>query len=116
VLELDQVSIDDNFFDIGGHSLGAMRVLARVRRDFRVDVPIRILFDGPTIAELALEVEKRTTGSTIAPTVALTAEAPGSMTLLEILRAELSKLPPDQADAFLKSALAQKTAKVDDKS
>jgi acyl carrier protein len=59
VLELDEVGIDDDFFDLGGHSLGAMRVLARVRRDFHVDITIRRIFESPTIAEFALEVEKQ---------------------------------------------------------
>ena len=66
VLEIGDVSINDNFFDLGGHSLGALRVLARVRRDFHVDVPIRSMFNGPTIADLALEVEKlKAQGTTV---------------------------------------------------
>ena len=109
VLEIGDVSINDNFFDLGGHSLGALRVLARVRRDFHVDVPIRSMFNGPTIADLALEVEKLkaqgTTVQTIAP------HAPGSSAVVHILRAELGSLSPDQMDAILQSILAEKKAR-----
>jgi amino acid adenylation domain-containing protein len=115
VLELDQVSLDDNFFDIGGHSLSAMRVLARVRRDLRVDLPIRSLFDRPTITELALEIEKQKTTRATTRMAPVAAEAPGPSTLLNILWAEFNKLSPDQADAFLKSAAAGKNAKAGDK-
>ena len=109
VLEIDDISIDDNFFDLGGHSLSGMRVLARVRRDFHVDVPIRSLFERPTIADLALEVEKLkaqgTTVQTIAP------GSPRSSALVDILRAELTSLSPDQMDAILQSVLAEKKAR-----
>ena len=103
VLKLDLVSIDDNFFDIGGHSLSGMRVLARMRRDFQVDIPISSLFDRPTIAELALEVERlKAEGATVqAPSVR--PDAQGSSTVLDILRDELSKLAPEEVAAFLNS-------------
>jgi amino acid adenylation domain-containing protein len=96
VLKIDQIGIDDNFFDLGGHSLGAMRVLARVRRDFHVDVPIRTLFDKPTIEGLAAEVEDRLT----IPPVTL-----NTSTFLNALRTELRALSPHQVDAFLQSVL-----------
>jgi amino acid adenylation domain-containing protein len=113
VLEIDDVSINDNFFELGGHSLGGLRVLARVRRDFRVEVPIRSVFERPTIADLALEVERLkaqgTTVQTIAP------HSPRSSALVDILRAELASLSPHQIDAILQSVLAEKKARVGDK-
>jgi amino acid adenylation domain-containing protein len=113
VLKFDQISIDDNFFDLGGHSLSGMRVLARIRRDFHIDVPIRSLFDRPTIEGLALEVEKQKgKGAQIAP---VAAGAQDTTALLNILRAELSALSPEQVDAFLQSVLADKDAKSGDK-
>jgi acyl carrier protein len=115
VLELYDVSIKDNFFDLGGHSLSGLRVLARVRRDFHVDVPIRGLFDAPTIAELALEVEKlkgQDITVQINPTVR---HAPYLSVLLNIVRGELGALSLDQMDAILQSVLAEKNARLSDK-
>jgi amino acid adenylation domain-containing protein/non-ribosomal peptide synthase protein (TIGR01720 family) len=53
VLKLDRVSIHDNFFDIGGHSLLATQVVSRLRSAFGVDVPVRALFETPTVAGVA---------------------------------------------------------------
>jgi acyl carrier protein len=116
VLELCDVSIDDNFFDLGGHSLGGLRVLARVRRDFYVDVPIRRLFEGPTIAELAVEVEKLKAEDTTVQLAPIAPHSPGSSALFNILRAELGALSADQMDAILQSVLVEKNARASDKS
>jgi len=51
VLSSSGVGADDNFFDIGGHSLLAMTVVSRVRRVFRVDATPRDLFDNPTVGQ-----------------------------------------------------------------
>jgi aryl carrier-like protein len=53
VLHLEQVGVHDNFFDLGGHSLRVIQVLSRLRNSLDVDVPIRRVFEGPTIAEMA---------------------------------------------------------------
>jgi acyl carrier protein len=115
VLELYDVSINDNFFDLGGHSLSGLRVLARVRRDFHVDVPIRGLFEAPTIAELAREVEKLKGQDTTVQITAIAQQAPGSSALLNIVRAELGALSTDQMDAILQSVLAEKNVRLSDK-
>lgn len=50
VLKRPSVGIDDNFFDLGGHSLTAIRILGRVSKSFGVRLPLKALFDAPTIA------------------------------------------------------------------
>jgi amino acid adenylation domain-containing protein len=62
VLDLNQIGINDNFFDLGGHSLAATRVISRVVETFPLDLPITVLFDSPTVAELAEIIVERKRG------------------------------------------------------
>jgi amino acid adenylation domain-containing protein len=58
VLGLGTVGILDNFFDLGGHSLKATQVVSRIHRELGVEIALREIFNHPTIAELAMEIEK----------------------------------------------------------
>ncbi len=57
VFDRERVSVHDRFADLGGHSLLAIQIIARVREAFQVDVPLRAIFEAPTVAALAAEVD-----------------------------------------------------------
>jgi amino acid adenylation domain-containing protein len=57
ILGVKEVGVYDNFFELGGHSLKATQVMSQVRETFHIELPMRTLFETPTIAELALAIE-----------------------------------------------------------
>ncbi len=58
LLKLEQVSVNDNFFLLGGHSLLGTQLIVKIRSAFGVDLALRALFEAPTIAELSSEIER----------------------------------------------------------
>jgi amino acid adenylation domain-containing protein/non-ribosomal peptide synthase protein (TIGR01720 family) len=56
VLGVERVGVNDNFFELGGHSLMVTRVLSKVRAVFRIELPLRVVFECGTVAELAVAI------------------------------------------------------------
>lgn len=57
ILKRDDLSVEDDFFAVGGQSLLATQVMSRLRREFEVNIPLRALFEAPTIRNIAKQVE-----------------------------------------------------------
>jgi acyl carrier protein len=62
VLGIPSISINDNFFALGGDSIKATQVISRIRQRFHVEVSIRSVFVAPTVASLALELSAGASG------------------------------------------------------
>jgi len=88
VLGLEQIGVQDNFFELGGHSLLATQILAKIRAAFQVELPLAVLFNALTVADLAREVAQAQI------------QATGAQDLDEVLQ-QLDGLSDDEVAALL---------------
>jgi amino acid adenylation domain-containing protein len=58
ILNVKPININDNFFELGGHSLLATQVISKIRTIFKIALPLRCLFESPTVVELAEQIDK----------------------------------------------------------
>lgn len=89
LLGVEEIGVKNSFFELGGHSLMAMQLLSRLRVTFQLELPLRIVFEAPTIAELALAlVSFEVTPGQVERIAAITVELEGMSTeaVSEMLR------------------------------
>jgi amino acid adenylation domain-containing protein/non-ribosomal peptide synthase protein (TIGR01720 family) len=98
VLRVSQVGIHDNFFELGGHSLLATIVTSRIRASFSVELPLRYIFEAPTVARLALAI---TQGQASEATNVPAIERIEQHDELELL-AQLDDFSDEQVDSMLR--------------
>jgi amino acid adenylation domain-containing protein len=88
LLKVDEVGIHEDFFELGGHSLTATRLVAHISREFGVEIPLRAIFENPTIESLAIQIAEKRAGSVASEDVE------------DILR-DLESLPEEAAEGEL---------------
>jgi len=99
LLNLEKVGVYDNFFELGGHSLLATQFIAHIRDDFQVELPLRILFESPTIADLAMKIAESPKLSD-EEQISIEASERGEKSIDELL-AEIDQLSDEEAEALL---------------
>ena len=108
LLRLKLVGIHDNFFELGGHSLLATRVMSRVRQTLNLEVPLRALFEAPTVSGLAEKIrtildkdEKRE----VAPIIPVSRERELPLSYAQQRLWFLAQLEPDNPSYNIPQAL-----------
>jgi acyl carrier protein len=106
---VQSIGVEHNFFELGGHSLLVLQMTARIRRSLEVELPARAVFEAPTIAALAREVERlRALGLTARmPELKRRQPSVPNATREELL-AQLDALSSDDLQAVLQRVLGGK--------
>ena len=109
LLKVERVGVDQSFFELGGHSLLVLQMTARIRRAMEVELPVRSVFETPTIAALAQEVEKARALGLRAPSPVLRRRqrTPADPNREELL-AKLDTLSPAELESVLQRVLEGK--------
>ena len=107
VLGQPTIQREDNFFELGGHSLLATRVVAQVRQAFSVELPVRTLFEQPTLAHLAAAVDTLKAGSSASWQPIVPIERSGPLPLSDAQQRQwvLAQLEPDSPFYCISTAI-----------
>jgi acyl carrier protein len=105
MLRVDRVGIYDNFFELGGHSLLAIRLITQVRKAFGIELPVRVVFEAPTVEMFAKKIEE-TSVTAQPPTKTIRVIPRGDRNLEQLLK-ELEGLSTEE----VRSALASQRQK-----
>jgi len=104
VLRRERVGINDNFFELGGHSLLATQLISRVRSTFRVELPLRYLFEFPTIEELAASIREFQQKAEGQLPQAIARDTQGDA---QELLSRIDQLTDEQVESLLKETLTE---------
>ena len=108
VLKIDKIGIYDNFFKLGGHSLLATQVISRIRNVYNIDIPLRALFEHPTIESLSQTVhslKKENILSSLPPLIPMERNGPLPLSFAQQRLWFLDQLLPEMALYNIPSAL-----------
>jgi len=110
LLAVDRVGIDQNFFELGGHSLLVLQMIARIGRIFEVELPVRSVFEKPTIEGLVVELGKAQALGLKAPTPIVPRHALSATTgaSREAILSQLDNLSAAELQSLLNSMLEGK--------
>jgi acyl carrier protein len=108
LLKVPEVGIEQNFFELGGHSLLVLQVIARIRKAFEVEIPVRVMFEEPTIAGIAREVDKAQAAGQKVTTPTLKRRGAPATPAQEALLAHLDTLSAEEVQALLQRVLNNK--------
>ena len=100
---IDGIGVDDDFIELGGHSLLAMQLLSRIRETLQVEIPLRTLFESPTVAGLASAITQNRDGLNAAGGVVQRIQRDDDEQLLS----RLDELSEEEVDALLSDMLAE---------
>ena len=98
LLKVESIGVTDNFFDLGGHSLLAGQTMARVARALGVSLPIKTLFEAPTISELARRVDQAVVTMPQKPAAGISRLAESAPPMLSIAQDQMMRIEQNLPD------------------